>query len=188
MIETGYNPFTENPLLAEDNQMDVEKYFGEGNTFLCCLVGEFQGKALPMMCQWSGGGGISGEILTNILKMINTSGVLDRSQGVMPFLLVDAHASRFSLEFLRYINYASHPWRICISVPYGTHKWQVDDSKELNEELNMIFTTNKEDLLQKKSHHGMEPNINRLDIIPLHTPVWKAIFRDVKINKKAIAT
>ena len=140
------------------------------------------------MCQWSEGGSISGEILTNILKRIDASGVLDQSQGVKPFLLVDAHASQFFLKFLRYINYASHHRRICIWVLYGTHKWQVVDSKELNEGLSRIFTTNKEDLLQKKSHHGMETNINRFNIIPFHTPAHKALFGNVKINKKAIAT
>ena len=118
---------------------------------------------------------------------MDASGILDRSKGVKPFLLVDAHASRFSLEFLRYINDESHLWAVCIGVPYGTHLWQVADSEELNGELNRLFTMNKEELLRKKSHHGMDANIVRLDIVPLYNPAWKASFGDVQMNKKAIA-
>ena len=143
MVETGYDPFADIPLPADEDQMNVHDCFGSGKAFPTGPTCEFQGKTLPMLCQWSEGGGISGEILTNILKRIDASGVLNRSSGVKPFLLVDAHASRFSLEFLRYISNESHPWVVCIGVPYGTHLWQVADSEELNGELSRLFTCNK---------------------------------------------
>ena len=108
MVETGYDPFAENPLPVEEDQMTINNCFGDGNAFPCGPQCQFQGKTLPTLCQWSEGGGISGEILTNILRMMDASEILDRSKGVKPFLLVDAHASRFSLTFLRYINDESH--------------------------------------------------------------------------------
>ena len=40
----------------------------------------------------------------NIARRIDASGILDRRYMVQPFLLVNAHASRLSLEILRYIN------------------------------------------------------------------------------------
>lgn len=80
------------------------------------------------------------------------------------------------------------PWSVCIIVPYGTHKWQVADAEQLNGELSRLFTVGKDDLLQKKSHHGMTPTITRLDIIPLFTPAWKGSFGDVAKNKAAMAS
>ena len=128
-------------------------------SLLDLLTCEFQGKTLSMLSQRREGGGISGEILTNILKRIDASGVLDRSNGMKPFLLVDAHASQFSPEFLKYITTESYPWAVCIGVPYGTHLWQVAAFKELNGEPNRLVTCNKEGLLQKKSRHDMDPSI-----------------------------
>ena len=99
MVETGYDPFADNPLPADEDQMNVHDCFGAGKAFPTGPTCEFQGKTLSTLCQWSEGGGISGEILTNVWKRIGASGLLSRSSGVKPFLLVDAHASRFSLEF-----------------------------------------------------------------------------------------
>ena len=46
--------------------------------------------------------------------------------------LFDAHNSRFQVPFVRYINNPSYGWDSCISLPDGTHKWQVEDSKGQN--------------------------------------------------------
>ena len=132
MVETGYDPFAKNPLPSDADEMTVNDCFGEDNAFPGGPVCEFQGKELPTLCQWSEGGGITPQILTNILKRIDDSDVLDRSDGVKPFLLVDAHQSRLSLEFLQYVNNKEHSWSVCIGVLYGTYKWQVAGSEELN--------------------------------------------------------
>ena len=78
---------------------------------------------------------------------MDASGVIDRSDGVEPFLLVDTHVLQLSVEFLWYINDVSCPWRVCIGLPYGTHKWRLADSEQLNRELSRLFTIGKEDLL-----------------------------------------
>ena len=59
-------------------------------------------------------------------------GVVDRKDGLKPFLLLDGHGSRFELQFLRYINNPTHEWVTCIGVPYGTALWQVGDAEQQN--------------------------------------------------------
>ena len=186
-VETGFDLFATNPLPLDDADMTVANLVGEGKAFTGGPVCDFQGKKLPTLCQWSEGGGINPDILVNILKKIDSSGVLARSKNVKPFLLVDAHQSRLSLEFLKYIRNQNHPWRVCISVPYDTHLWQVADSEELNGELSRLFTLGKEELIQKKSSNGMEPTGGRQDIMPTYTPAWKGSFGQVNKNKKAMA-
>jgi hypothetical protein len=108
MVETGYDPFAQNPLPLSEEQMNIETCFGDGKAFPMGPECTFQGKTLPTLCQWSEGGGISGTIMTNVLWRLDASGVIDKSGGVNPFLLADTHASWLSLEFLRYINDPAH--------------------------------------------------------------------------------
>ena len=74
------------------------------------------------MIRYSPGGGVTPQILTDILKTIDTLGVFhkEREEGVIPFLLLDGHQSRFSIPFLEYITDPAHPWKVCIGVPYDT--------------------------------------------------------------------
>ena len=104
-----------------------------------------------------------------------------------PFLLVDAHGSRLSLQFLSYINDDKHKWSVCIGVPYGTYLWQVADAEQLNGELTRLFTIAKEKLLRKKTHHGLAPSITRTDVMPMFAGAWKQSFGDVKMNLKAMS-
>ena len=187
-METGFDPFALLPLYTNGKEISLEKCFGEGNAFPCGPVCEFRGLKIPTLVQWSEHGGITGEILTNILKRMDSCGAIDRTDdNVKPFLLVDAHNSRLSVEFLKYINNTNHKWFVCIGVPYGTHLWQVADAEQLNGELSRLFTIGKEDLLRKKTHHGMAPSITRTDVMPLFTPAWKSSFGDVEMNLKAMA-
>ena len=158
MVETGQDPFAVNPLPAKVDQIAIDIFFGKGNTFPTRPQCEFQGKTLPTLCQRSEGDGISAEILTNTLKGIDTSGVLNQSKGVKLFFLY-AHTSCFSLKLFRYVNNKYHICAVCTGVLYRPHLWQVADSEEANGELNRLFIYNKEGLLRKKSHHVMDPNI-----------------------------
>jgi hypothetical protein len=93
---------------------------------------QYNGKEIPCMIRYSKGGGITPEILTDILNTLDTLGVFEqeRRNGIKPFLLLDGHQSRFSVNFLQYITDPDHPWKVCIGVPYGTALWQVGDSVE----------------------------------------------------------
>ena len=68
----------------------------------------------------------------------------------LPFLICDAHGSRFELPFLEYINNPEHEWAVCISVPYGTALWQVGDSSEQNGVMNLASVAEKIDIVKDK--------------------------------------
>ena len=103
-VETGFEHFPENPMPKNVEDMTPQNCVGKGNAFPCGPVCEFEGKTIETLCQWSDSGGITGEILTNVLKKMDEIGVAVRRDGIKPFLLIDAHGSRMSIEFLRYIN------------------------------------------------------------------------------------
>ena len=59
-------------------------------------------KKVPCLVEFSEGGGISGHILTNLLRHLDDLKLYgnDRKNGIIPVLLVDGHISRFDLGFL----------------------------------------------------------------------------------------
>lgn len=121
MVKTGFDHFSATPLLTNPTQLTAENCLGGGEAFLGGPACHFQGKDIPSLTQWSEGGGIAPQILTNILKRMGNVRVLNRTNGVELFLLVDAYGFQMSVKFLQYINDNSHPWKVCNGVPYGTH-------------------------------------------------------------------
>ena len=110
-----------------------------------------------------------------------------RSNGLVPFVLLDGHNSRFDLEFLQYINDVQHKWNVCIGVPYGTALWQVADTSYQNGKFKMTLNEMKAvlfdlclSIFQQKLH------LLRTDIIRLVNTSWPPAFADVKNNLKAI--
>lgn len=78
-------------------------------------------------------GGITGEILVKILEHFDKMNLFPRTAGgPIPVLLVDGHGSRLDPAFVDYINNESHPWKVCLGVPYATTLWQVGDASEQN--------------------------------------------------------
>jgi len=119
--------------LWEGHEVDVEgNAGGDGKRYPKGPECEVNGKKIPCFCCCSESGGITGELLTKMLKYIDDLEVFDRSNGVNPFLLLDGHGSRFEIDFLEYINSPEHKWTVCVGVPYGTGIWQVGDSSEQN--------------------------------------------------------
>ena len=95
---------------------------------------------------------MTSEILRDICATLDHLEVFDRSTGAMPFFLLDGHGSRIELPFLEYINDPLHLWCLCLGVPYGTDIWQVGDALEQNGTYNMLTTTAKMYLIQKKNN------------------------------------
>ena len=126
-----------------DKDLNPAKNFGYGKFFPSGPVCEFNGKKVQMLAQWSEGGGITAEILTNALRYMDKHNLFPREDGRIPFLLLDAHHSRYDLEFLQYINDDAHKWCVCIGVPYGTHLWQVADSEEQNGSFTNVLADEK---------------------------------------------
>ena len=96
------------------------------------------------MTRWSPKGSITSDILIDILASLEFYGVIDRTDGRKPFLLIDGHNSRFQLNFLSYVIDPTHEWVVCIGVPYGTALWQVGDASKQNGSLNMALSKVKE--------------------------------------------
>ena len=95
---------------------------------------------------------MTSEILVDICATLDHLKVFDRSNGAMPFFLLDGHGSRVELPFLEYVNHPEHLWCACIGVPYGTDLWQVGDAREQNGTLNMGSTKAKQKSCKRQGH------------------------------------
>ena len=136
-----------------ENSHGVDKYFPYGPS---CWV---DGKEIPCYVRCSENGSITSEILTDILKHIDSFNIFDRREAT-PFLLLDGHGSRFGLDFLEYVNPPpqeepvapedDHSWTVSIGTPYCTDKWQVADSKEQNGQHKNETKYQKQMVIQKK--------------------------------------
>ena len=149
-----------------------------------CIV---NGITVPAYCCCSENGSITAELLVKMLSAIDELRVLDRSDGVPPFLLLDGHGSRFDLHFVRYINNPQTKWNVCIGVPYGTSYWQVGDSSEQNGCFKMALSKLKREVLFKKENRRVALAIDKVDIVDLVSRAWEVSFARVESNKKGIA-
>jgi hypothetical protein len=173
----------------EDNLQFFRDNYGENKLFPGGPMCEYNGKKVPCMIRYTKGGGISPEILTDILRTIDTLGVFEkeREEGIKPFLLLDGHQSRFSVEFLEYITDRQHPWKVCIGVPYGTALWQVGDSMQQNGKYKMSTSIKKKLILRKRiSQMISDLEILPSDVIPIVNHAWNDSFANISGNRVAI--
>ena len=110
----------------------------------------YKGIEVPAFVTFSEGGGINGSILSEIFIRMDQLHLYDddRKEGLIPFVLLDGHQSRFDLSFLEYINADEHKWNVCLGVPYGTAVWQVADSSEQNGLFKMLLGEKKKNCLE----------------------------------------
>ncbi len=147
----------------------------------------FKGIDVPTFCCCTENGSITGELLADMLSVMDKKNLFDRSDGVAPFLLLDGHNSRFDLKFLTYVNDPATKWNACIGVPYGTCYWQVGDSSEQNGCFKMALTRYKRELLRQKELVNSEFAVKKKDIAYLVAQAWEDSFARVRQNKTAIA-
>jgi hypothetical protein len=112
----------------------------------------YNGRDIPCFVCASPKSSITTELLVQMLKFIDDSGVFPRNgPNDTPFLLLDGHQSRTKLGFLKYISEAGHKWKCCIGVPYATHIWQPADSSQLNGAFKIASTKAKQLYLDSKT-------------------------------------
>ena len=123
---------------------------------------DFNGRKIPSFVTRSESGGITPEILVEILQHLDTHGVTNQIEGdPPPCLIVDGHGSRLSVPFLHYINNldeneekvpgANHRWKVYIGLPNGTAFGRLQtalismvDSKSRCEERRKFYELHKE--------------------------------------------
>ena len=131
-LETGID-ITVTPVLDEKGEilMTEENVGGNGKYFPSGPVCEFMGKRIRTRCYVNPKGGITSEILVDVLRHLDGLQVFDRN-GRNPVLLVDGHETRLTPSFIKYINSPEHKWSVNLGVPYCTNIWQAGDSSEQN--------------------------------------------------------
>ena len=169
---------------------DDKDYFqrnsGEGKRFPGGPTCHYLGKDVPCFCAWSEKGGVTREILRDMIATLDKLEIFSR-KNCLPFLICDAHGSRFEFPFLEYISNPDHEWAVCIGVPYGTALWQVGDSEEQNGSMNMASVTEKRAIIDEKERMMVTPVIEPYKITRIVRSAWVKSFARVECNKKAIA-
>ena len=147
----------------------------------------FRGCTIPAFVTFSDSGGITSQILTDVLKHIDNCEVFKRqTDSFTPTIQLDGHHSRFGLEFLEYCRQPRTKWDVSIGCPESTHLWQIQDSSEMNG-LNKRWAYHyKDQLLAFKRRLNLPITIKRPDIIPIVNRAWKRSFSVVKSNQSAI--
>ena len=75
----------------------------------------FMNKTIPCYIGTSPKASITSTMLADMLRTIDSYNFFDRSDGTLPFLLLDGHHSRLELPFLNYIHEDPHKWIVCIA-------------------------------------------------------------------------
>jgi hypothetical protein len=185
---TGIDP-TVSPILDEDGEiMLTEDNFGEGKFYPSGPTCLFRGKRVPYLPLVSPSGGITSDLLVEILEHMDELQIFERKPGgPTPMIILDGHESRLGLPFLHYINNEDHKWFVSLGVPYATSYWQVGDSAEQNGMFKMLLGEAKRQLISFRSDHGLSITIRNEDIVPLVNKAWNDSFGRKVTNKKAIA-
>jgi hypothetical protein len=120
-------------LTADGKEFHLELNFGEGKYYPGGPKCKYNGKVVDCLTYTSESGGITGEILVEILTYFDSIDLFPRVPGgPIPVLIVDGHQSCLAPVFVEYINDKNHTWKVCLGVPYATTLWQVGDASEQN--------------------------------------------------------
>ena len=91
------------------------------------------GKDMECLTYGSESGGITGEILVDVLTYFNSINLFPQNPGgPIPMLVIGGHQSRLDPMFIHYINDKRHKWKVCFGVSYATVLWQVGDASKQN--------------------------------------------------------
>jgi hypothetical protein len=177
------------PERDENGEICLEEVnFGNGKYFPCGPICNFRGKQLKYLPLASPSGGITGELLLEIMRWLDDNNVYERGPGLpIPFLVVDGHNSRWDPDFVDYITNPDHEWKLNFGIPHATSYWQVGDSSQQNGHFKMLLAKAKSNLVKFKIQHNIPIALTGSDIIPLVNIAWDKSFANVTTNQKAIA-
>ena len=180
---------TIDPVKDENGEIVIgEVNFGEGKYFPSGPTCKFRGKNIPYLPLASPSGGITGLLLVEILKYLDSYNIYDCQVGEpSSFLIVDGHESRLNPIFVEYITNPDHIWHVNLGTPHATSYWQVGDSSEQNGLFKMLLTEAKKELVNFKIKHGMPIYLGSEDIVPLVNKAWGKSFGNIETSRKAIA-
>ena len=131
--KTGIDPTVNHIRTGPKNQIDFELNKGKGKFYPRGPTCEYNGKTVHCLSLCSKSGGITGEILVDILAYFDEIDLFPRVEGgSIPMLIVDGHQSCLHPKFIHYINNEGHEWSVCFGVSYATVLWQVGDASEQN--------------------------------------------------------
>lgn len=170
---------------------------GPGKAFPGGPSCNFNGQEIPAFVTSSQSGGITPEILVDILKHLDKHGVTNRAEGdPPPCLIVDGHGSRLSIPFLRYINNldangltvlgANHRWKVIIGLPNGTAYWQVADSSYINGKFKLQMRKEKEGVRTVQMDNRESIEIKTHHVVLILRSCWSSCFGNLVGNNKAI--
>lgn len=173
-------------MIPGENELELLKNnYGQGNAMQGGPQCVYKGKTIPCFVASSPASSITGILLMEMLKTIDSFNLFDRTNGNIPFLLLDGHQSRLQLPFLRYINSSETKWMVNIGVPYGTHLWQPADSAQLNGSFKCNLAKAKLQYIRENAD-GVKTHFRPSDIIPLVNMTWAKSFGCISSGKKSI--
>ena len=159
---------TVDPVRDEHGKIDLKLNLGKGKYYPEGPQCNFNGKVVDCLTFCSESGGITGDILVQILQYFDELDLFPRVPGgPIPFLIVDGHQTRLDPKFIKYINDKGHEWRVCFGVPYATVLWQVGDASEQNGKFKTEWYREKAKMMTWKIEHYLPRKLDATDIIPL---------------------
>ena len=180
-------------IMASNDVDDVASWLdktnhGPGKRFPGGPTCEFRGKVIPAFVTFSDSGGVTSQILKDVLKHIDKCGVYRRgdTDNFEPTIQLDGHHTRFGLDFVEYCRRPENKWNVSIGCPESTHLWQIQDSSEMNGQNKLWTYHYKDKLLAFKRRMNLPLAIRRPDIIPIVNRAWKRSFAVVETNRSAI--
>ncbi len=169
-------------------ELDLEVNFGEGKYYPGGLTCKYDGKVVDCLAYTSKNGGITGEILVEILTYFDSIDPFPPVPGgPNPILIVDGHQSRLAPVFVEYINNKNNTWKVCLGVPYATTLWQVGDASEQNGIVKLEWYREKRELLTWKYSNNLPCAIRPEDVMPLMNKIFYKSYDNLANNKKAVA-
>ena len=135
---------------------------------------------------FSESGGITGEILVAILTCFDSIDFFPRVEVIpVTVLIADGNHRRLHPDFVKYVNYEAHPWRILFGVLYATVLWQMGDASEQNGKFKVKWYNIKLKWMQWKDDINLSIALRATDITPLMNQILHNLYGNLVANLKA---